>query len=492
MRHSRVDPIHERLDRRPDSDLVARAASGDASSFEELYRRYSSNAWRVAYAVAGNRDDAADAVSEAFTRVFEVLPGGRLAEGEFGPYLLAVTRNAAIDTLRRSGRLEPTDQMESLDRPAGAPSPFDRVVQGEDSSIVARAFRSLPERWRSVLWMTEVEGIPPREVGVRMGLTANTAAQLATRARAGLRERYLQAHLNERVDQDCRFAVERLGAYVAGRLAPRELAKVDQHLAGCGACRARLDELNDVGATLRRLAIPLPALLGQQAFTRWRTATNAASSAKASTFGVTVIPETLLRFQKPLLAVSSGLFALGVISASVVGNPGAPFGEARRVIERVPRDPGPLVVDDAVSGPELAAPTEPLALDLDLGFDAVDPVDPTPAPAPTGRREQPRGSRPAPPPRRGVLTGVPETGVAEPATATGLSVALGPVDLGVSIAASALSEEEPCVGAEVTPGTTVGCPPPAPPEGAGVIIVTIGGSGVGVVDHPSLTIVTPV
>jgi RNA polymerase sigma factor (sigma-70 family) len=151
------------IDVEPDHVLAQRAAEGDSTAFEELYRRHAPAAWRVAYAVAGNPDDAADAVSDAFTRVFQALPQGRLhATEQFRPYLLTSTRNAALDGLRRQGRLTPTATVETLDTPSSKDS-ADQVLDSVDSNLVAVAFRSLPERWRSVLWLTEVEGIPARE-----------------------------------------------------------------------------------------------------------------------------------------------------------------------------------------------------------------------------------------------------------------------------------------------------------------------------------------
>src|SRR3989442_7161935 len=106
-----------------DAELVARVAAGHVGAFEDLYRRHSDAAWRVAQAVTGNRDDAADAVAEAFTRVLQVLPAGRLDEGvPFRPYLLAATRNAAIDTLRRAARPQPRAPLHTLD-PRRRPRP---------------------------------------------------------------------------------------------------------------------------------------------------------------------------------------------------------------------------------------------------------------------------------------------------------------------------------------------------------------------------------
>jgi hypothetical protein len=149
-----------------------------------------------------------------------------------------------------------------------------------ETALVSQAFADLPERWRSVLWLTEVEGMAPREAAEVLGLSANGAAQLAVRARAGLRERYLQAHVAAgTTSSECRFTLERLGAYVGGALSARDLAKVDQHLAGCEECRARRDELEEVGSTLRRAIIPIPLFLGAAVLGRWQLASAASGAA---------------------------------------------------------------------------------------------------------------------------------------------------------------------------------------------------------------------
>ncbi|HVE46990.1 MAG TPA: sigma-70 family RNA polymerase sigma factor [Acidimicrobiales bacterium] len=265
-----------------DADLAVRAGAGDIPAFDELYRRHSQAAWRVAQAVTGNPHDAADAVSDAFTRVFQALPN-RLQGGEnFRPYLLASVRNASIDVLRRSGRTTPSDQEDVLDSAAVGREPSDLVLADVDSDMVAAAFRALPERWRTVLWLTEVEDMPPREVAVLLGISANGVAQLAVRARAGLRERFLQAHLQQGVvRKECRATVANLGAYAAGGLPPRDISKVDQHLAGCEACRDRVGELEDLSQTLHRAVPPIPAFLATAVMGKWLAASQAGKIAGA-------------------------------------------------------------------------------------------------------------------------------------------------------------------------------------------------------------------
>jgi RNA polymerase sigma factor (sigma-70 family) len=241
------------LTRSPDADLAEDAAAGRAEAFEELYRRHARAAWRAAFAVTGNADDASDAASEAYARVLKALPSSRLRDGaHFRPYVLAAARDAAIDALRRSGRTCPTDRAEDLDRPVGN-GPPEQLVEAVDSDLVARAFRRLPERWQKVLWLTEVEGLSGKEAAPRLGLSPNGVAQLAVRARAGLREGFLRAHLADgEVRATCRFTVEHLAAYAFASASSRDAAKVDEHLSCCLACRTRLAEVRDVSGRVTR------------------------------------------------------------------------------------------------------------------------------------------------------------------------------------------------------------------------------------------------
>jgi hypothetical protein len=98
-------------------------------------------------------------------------------------------------------------------------------------------------------------------VSRRIGIKPNAVAALAYRARKGLREAYLQAHLKAEASEECRATVGRLGNYVRGDLAEKDRLAVQTHLDACAKCRCRRDELTDVNATLRNAFLPVPLLL---------------------------------------------------------------------------------------------------------------------------------------------------------------------------------------------------------------------------------------
>ena len=314
MLQSTADRAAAALTTRTDAQLVGEAVHGNQRAFDELYRRHSQAAWRVAQSVTRNAHDAADAVSESFVKVLTAVGAGQLREGAmFRSYLLTTTRRCAIDVMRRHGRTRPTDDEQALDGAAPNATPAEKLEGGEDAALVAAAFRDLPERWRSVLWLTEVEGMPAREAAAVLGLTANGTAQLAVRARAGLRERYLQAHLRTATAKECQFTVERLGAYVAGALSPRDLAKVDQHLAGCEGCRQRREELEDLRKPLRLALIPFPLALGGLAAARWKAATIASGTPLTGGSWWARPPEWA---QRALAGAAAAVFVVGAISTT--------------------------------------------------------------------------------------------------------------------------------------------------------------------------------
>jgi RNA polymerase sigma factor (sigma-70 family) len=241
-----------------EEELLDRAREGDRSAFGTLYLRHRDAARKVAGMCASSAADAEDAVAEGFARVFAALPRMAGRQIAFRPYLLTCVRNAATDRLRRERRIDLREQMPET---AGSAQADDMALLGLERNLVGEALQALPARWRTVLWLTEVEGLSPAEVSRRIGIKPNAVAALAYRARKGLREAYLQAHLKAEASEDCRATVSRLGNYVRGDLAEKDRVSVQNHLDACAKCRCRRDELTDVNATLRNAFLPVPLLL---------------------------------------------------------------------------------------------------------------------------------------------------------------------------------------------------------------------------------------
>jgi RNA polymerase sigma factor (sigma-70 family) len=243
-----------------DAELITASRASDSAAYAVLYQRHVVSARGLARSLVRGQAEADDVVAEAFARVLAQVKRGRGPDDGFRPYLLTTVRRVAYDRLRAEGRLVVSGEMEAFD--PGVPF-ADPALAELERTMIARAYASLPERWRTVLWHTEIEGARPADVAALLGLTANGVAALAYRAREGLRQAYLQMHLSGPARGECRPTVARLGGYVRGGLAKRETAAVAAHLDECAGCRAVYLELADVNVALRGAVAPI--LLGPAA-----------------------------------------------------------------------------------------------------------------------------------------------------------------------------------------------------------------------------------
>lgn len=173
------------LDGLDDEQLIALVRAGGArakQSYAELWKRHSPAALAAARRITASFDPD-DLASEAFTRVLSSLQVGRGPDLSFRAYLIVTMRNVAVGWARQASRLALYD-LEDLDALPQTAAGLDRL----DRLAGFEAFRSLPERWRKVLWYSEVDDLSPAEIGEIFAITASAAAMLAFRARQGLRK----------------------------------------------------------------------------------------------------------------------------------------------------------------------------------------------------------------------------------------------------------------------------------------------------------------
>lgn len=252
----RMGQPREADDEVSDEDLVLLARAGDRTAFGELWKRHARAGITVARRFTSSLD-ADDLVAEAYTRIYQRVLDGGGPDGAFRPYLYTTIRNLAS----RWGSERHDIQIEDIEDLRDDSIPDDPSAAALDARLTADAFQTLPQRWQSVLWYTEVEAMTPQEVAPILGLSANGVAALAYRAREGLRTAWLQAHVSEAgATADCRWVMSRLGENARHTLTEREQERIDSHLAGCERCGAVAVEVDEVGSGLAVVLLPL--LLG--------------------------------------------------------------------------------------------------------------------------------------------------------------------------------------------------------------------------------------
>ncbi|MFE3743544.1 sigma-70 family RNA polymerase sigma factor, partial [Streptomyces sp. NPDC059134] len=256
-----------------DADLIQRMREGDDSAYEELFRRHSEPVRRYARTCCRDAYTADDLTAEVFARTLQAVRGGAGPEQAVRAYLLTTVRRVAASWTKSAKREQLVDDFAVFAAQATRTSEVsaeDTLDLGADvlamheaeQSMAMQAFRSLPERWQAVLWHTTVEEESPSQIAPLFGLTANATAVLASRAREGLKQAYLQAHVSSALtaEGDCARYADRLGAYARGGLRMRAERGLRKHLEECAKCRLAAGELAQVNAVIPAAVLPVAVI----------------------------------------------------------------------------------------------------------------------------------------------------------------------------------------------------------------------------------------
>ncbi|MGV9898316.1 sigma-70 family RNA polymerase sigma factor, partial [Streptomyces tendae] len=243
-----------------DAELIERMRSGDDTAYEELYRRHADAVRRYARTCCRDAHTADDLTAEVFARMLQAVRGGSGPEYAVRAYLLTAVRRVAAGWTRSAGREQLVEDFAVFAAQAAHTAKGDddtlelgadvRAMHEAEQSMAMRAFRSLPERWQAVLWHTEVEDESPSEVATLFGLDANGTRVLASRAREGLKQAYLQAHVSDALaaDEECARYADQLGTYARGRLRIRAERGLRKHLEECARCRLAATQIKEVAS----------------------------------------------------------------------------------------------------------------------------------------------------------------------------------------------------------------------------------------------------
>jgi RNA polymerase sigma-70 factor (ECF subfamily) len=198
-------------DEETDLDLVARLRQGDTAALDRLMERHSSRAYRVAYGITGNSADAEEAVQDAFLALYQNADTfeGRAA---LSTWFYRVVTNAAL--MKRRGRRHEVEVPLEIVLPnfhknghrAGdlrllmgdwSQDPESALLSQETQALVRRAIEGLPDLYRTVVLLRDVEGLSNEDVAEILGESVAAVKSRLHRARMVLREE-LTHHLGPR------------------------------------------------------------------------------------------------------------------------------------------------------------------------------------------------------------------------------------------------------------------------------------------------------
>lgn len=171
-------------------ELIARLQKRDEAAFEELIRQYEKKVYTLCFRMCGNSEDAEEAAQDAFLALWRGIDRFR-QESSLSTWIYRLATNACIDTLRRrkkqSGSVSLDDEELFVDAVDTSPQPQETVEHREAQKLLQQGLSSLPEEYRKVLILREIEGLSYTEIAESASLELGTVKSRISRGRSLLR-----------------------------------------------------------------------------------------------------------------------------------------------------------------------------------------------------------------------------------------------------------------------------------------------------------------
>lgn len=168
-----------------DKELVARAAQGDKEAYRLLVERYQQRAFAIAYDILKSREDAEDALQEAFVKAYISLRDFK-GESSFYTWLYRIVYNMSLDFKRKFARrggaavefdeaLPPNNaQGAMISQSQSNENPHEFVIRKEQALRIQQVLGQISEEHRAVILLREVEGMNYDEIARVVGISKGT------------------------------------------------------------------------------------------------------------------------------------------------------------------------------------------------------------------------------------------------------------------------------------------------------------------------------
>ena len=200
----------------PDEEIVARVQAGEHGLFEILMRRHNQRLYRAARAIVRDEGEVEDVLQQTYLNAFSHLRQFE-ARSQFSTWLTRILINEASRRRRKLQRspsggpiVDAADEHDAATRPT-EPTPEHRAYASELRRVLEDAVDSLPEGYRIVFMLRDVEGMSTSETALSLGLADEAVKTRLHRGRAMIR----------------RAVKERLGS-VAGDAFPFHASRCDR------------------------------------------------------------------------------------------------------------------------------------------------------------------------------------------------------------------------------------------------------------------------
>jgi RNA polymerase sigma-70 factor (ECF subfamily) len=180
-----------------ENSLINESKKGDLDAFNRLVLAYQEQAYNLAYRFLNDTDAAEDATQVSFISAYQNLRSFR--GGSFRAWLLRIVANNCLDELRRQKR-KPAQPLEAVDPESGEDIedaawlmddkalPEDQIAQKELERVIQRCIEGLPQDFRSIVLLVDVNGLDYSEASRAVKIPLGTVRSRLARARVRLQD----------------------------------------------------------------------------------------------------------------------------------------------------------------------------------------------------------------------------------------------------------------------------------------------------------------
>lgn len=244
-----------------DIDLLSAARAGDSLAVDELLGRHEKQIFRFGLRMCGSEEDARDVLQETLVAAFQGLPEFR-GEADISTWLYQIARSFCSKMRRRRAgeprHLEPLDSPMAMSAPSTSDAPDQRAHAREIGSVLQAAILSLPEKYREVVVLRDVEGLSSEDTARVTGDDIAAVKSRLHRARMELRAAIttlLGTPALEGEGPPCLQLVDELSTQSQSEndIDQATCVRLERHLSNCERCAGACDALQRTVSLCRKI-----------------------------------------------------------------------------------------------------------------------------------------------------------------------------------------------------------------------------------------------
>lgn len=163
-----------------DTEIIAGCLKNDRGAQKALYDQYKTRMYTLSYRITGNFDDANDVLQEGFLQVFRKLHTFK-GESKLGSWIHTIMARTAIDKIKHRIFFEDVEKIDT--------SSLIDWGNSIDTDHLEKAIADLPEGYRSIFTLYEIEGFKHREIAELLEISENTSKSQLFKAKKILRKK---------------------------------------------------------------------------------------------------------------------------------------------------------------------------------------------------------------------------------------------------------------------------------------------------------------